>query len=126
MESQIRAEITFMALILIVVVRRAKSVGMNQWRTDMFEWSIVDVDAAYLQKLQDDLAEYQRIGSVEEFMQLKSETNIVHCIDCIHRYDLFCPMAHEIEFDDDGYLEYDIYENTEDDWFCCFGEKCDD
>lgn len=91
----------------------------------MFEWSIVDVDAAYLQKLQDDLAEYQRIGSVDEFMQLKSENNIVHCRYCVHRYDLFCPMAHEIEIDDDGYLEYDISENTEDDWFCCFGEKYD-
>ena len=89
----------------------------------MFEWSIVDVDSAYLQKLQDDLAEYQRIGSVDEFRQLKSEANIVHCIDCIYRYDTFCPMVHEIEIDDDGYIEYDFYENTEDDWFCCFGER---
>lgn len=37
----------------------------------MFEYTIVDVDSAYLQKLQDDLAEYQRIGSVDEFRQLK-------------------------------------------------------
>lgn len=89
----------------------------------MFEWAIVDVDSAYLQKLQDDLAEYQRIGSVDEFRQLKLETNIVHCRDCIHRYDLFCPMAHEIEIYYDGYLEHEIHENTEDDWFCCFGER---
>ena len=34
---------------------------------------LMDVDSAYLQKLQDDLAEYQRIGSVDEFRQLKQK-----------------------------------------------------
>ena len=45
-------------------------------------------DSTYLQKLQDDLAEYQRIGSVDEFRRLKQQD--CECIDRKKLKDILC------------------------------------
>ena len=56
---------------------------------------------------------------------------VVRCKDCKHRGDdTYCPMCfeEEIEWDDDGYTEYDwIFHNrTIDEGFCDRGERKDD
>lgn len=53
---------------------------------------------------------------------------LVRCKDCKHRGEEFeCPMyfVKEIEWDDDGYTEYDYvpYDHTLDDGFCDRGER---
>lgn len=50
---------------------------------------------------------------------------VVRCKNCIHRYTEDCPMRYEWSEWHDGRGEYiDYYnDNTEDNYFCCKGER---
>lgn len=51
---------------------------------------------------------------------------VVRCKDCKHRYYDECPMRHVewVECEEDGYIEMDdiVYDNTDDDGYCSYGE----
>ena len=52
---------------------------------------------------------------------------VVRCKDCKHRSDpIECPMCHEEIFDDDGYNEYYLIDQTEEEGFCHKGEYQED
>jgi hypothetical protein len=52
---------------------------------------------------------------------------LIRCRDCKHRDTDDCPMyfVEEIEWDDDGYMEYDdvVTDNTVDDGYCHKAER---
>ena len=56
-----------------------------------------------------------------------AQPEIIRCNECKHRHEAECPMYHEedIEWDDDGYTEYDmvIHDWTKDDGYCDRGER---
>lgn len=56
-----------------------------------------------------------------------AQPEIIRCKDCKHRGTDDCPMyfVEWIEWDDDGYTEYDdvVTDNTTDDGFCNYGER---
>ena len=64
-----------------------------------------------------------------EQMPTVDAVEVVRCKNCKHRGDYGCPMYHEeyVEWDDDGYREFDIVEHdrTRDDGFCDLGERLD-
>lgn len=81
--------------------------------------------------------------AIREFMGLNTDVSLVdfisewllrngviipvRCKDCKYRGDYLCPMYYEeyIEWDDDGYHEWDLVEHdrTSDDGFCDMGER---
>lgn len=82
------------------------------------------------------IAEYDRVhigppGGARKLMEdapIVDAVEVVRCKDCKHRGDEGgCPMywLDEIEWDDDGYTEYDYvpHDYTVDDGFCDRGER---
>ena len=72
--------------------------------------------------------QYDRFSYRFDDAEMVEYAEVVRCKDCKHRGEEFeCPMyfVKEIEWDDDGYTEYDYvpYDHTLDDGFCDRGER---
>ena len=63
------------------------------------------------------------------YAPLVDAVEVVRCKDCKHRYGDECPMMHVewVECEEDGFIEMDdiVYDNTDDDGYCSFGERED-
>lgn len=46
---------------------------------------------------------------------------VVRCKNCTLRGSLDCPMVRLVEWDNDGYPDYDIVDDTDDDFYCGAG-----
>ena len=69
------------------------------------------------------------VQTVVDMMPTLDAVPVVRCSECKRRHEFGCPMYYEeeLEWDDDGYPEYDVlcHDHTFDDGFCDRGERKD-